>query len=293
MKTTSPNFKTFFAKLTNRQAAAVIGLMLTSLGILDFWSGFEASFSFFYLFPISLGTWYWGRSLGLGLAALSVALWLSTNWLAGATYSHESIWLWNALIRLVFFIVISLIIDDYKEALEAATRLARTDALTGLLNSREFFRLAELELSRCQRYRHPLTMAYIDLDNFKMVNDQLGHNAGDRLIKLITSLIGAQLRRTDIFARMGGDEFALLLPETDRQAAENVITRIQAKLAAEKQATGLPTSFSLGAITFTDPPASVEEMLHRADALMYSIKAQGKNSFRVINQDEALEHLQA
>lgn len=208
----------------------------------------------------------------------------ASNWLAGETFSSEAIRLWNTFIRLLFFGLIAQVVERYQQALFTTTRLSRTDALTGVYNSREFFRLAEQELLLAQRYHRQITLAYIDLDDFKMVNDRFGHTAGDQLLKTITGLISAQLRRTDVFARMGGDEFALLLPDTDLQAAESVIMRIRAKLFVETQAHDAPTSFSLGAVTFITPPPSVEAMLREADALMYAVKQQGKNGFRVISR---------
>ena len=274
----------FFSRLNQRQVLAVVVLMLTTLGLLDYLTGFEASFSFFYLLPVALGTWYFGLRAGRFLVLVSVAVWVFSNWLAGEAFSSEAIRLWNAFLRLLFFSLIVQVVERYQQALFAMTRLSRTDALTGVYNSREFFRLAEQELLHAQRYRRPVTLAYIDLDNFKVVNDRLGHAAGDQLLRTITDLISSQLRRTDIFARMGGDEFALLLPETDLQAAESVIMRMREKLSVEMQVYNAPTSFSLGAVAFINPPPSVEAMLREADALMYAVKQQGKNSFRVISQ---------
>jgi diguanylate cyclase (GGDEF)-like protein len=94
------------------------------------------------------------------------------------------------------------------------------------------------------------------------------------------------LRRTDIFARMGGDEFAVLLLEADRRDAERVIRKMQSNFQAEMRATETPATFSLGAISFTLPPESVDEMLRQADALMYTVKTLGKNSFLVASRDE-------
>jgi diguanylate cyclase (GGDEF)-like protein len=116
----------------------------------------------------------------------------------------------------------------------------------------------QAEINRSRRYKHSLTLAYIDLDNFKQVNDRFGHSTGDLLLKLIVEIASQNIRNTDLFGRMGGDEFVLLLPETNYQAARIVLTRVQA-------------------ITFINQPNSSEAMLERVDKLMYQVKNSGKN----------------
>jgi diguanylate cyclase (GGDEF)-like protein len=276
----------FFTALTQRQLLFFIALLLAVLSVMDYFTGFEASFSFFYLIPVAVGAWYLGFGKGSVIACLSIIIWMVSNELAGETYSSEAVRYWNAIIRLIFFIIFSQVLSHFKAALDIATNLAHTDALTGILNSREFHRLAGLELLRARRYRHPITIAYIDLDNFKQVNDRFGHSSGDQLLREITNSISSNLRRTDIFARMGGDEFALLLPEANKEDAENVIRKIQSTLRAGMRDDELRASFSLGAISFAVPPISVDEMLRQADALMYTVKAQGKNNFLVVSREE-------
>jgi diguanylate cyclase (GGDEF)-like protein len=138
-----------------------------------------------------------------------------------------------------------------------------------------------LELLRAARYHHPITIAYFDLDDFKKVNDHFGHKTGDELLCSVATSMRNILRCTDIFARLGGDEFALLLPETDQQAAECVVRKIRTHLQAIMQLKEFQVTFSLGAICFTVPPASIDKMLAQADALMYTVKTQGKNNFIV------------
>ena len=108
--------------------------------------------------------------------------------------------------------------------------MARIDFLTGVLNSRAFYQIATAEIQRSGRYGHPLTLAYIDLDNFKTVNDEFGHSTGDELLKTVARTFSDNLRSSDYVARLGGDEFAILMTETSAQAALNVVARIQVLL---------------------------------------------------------------
>jgi diguanylate cyclase (GGDEF)-like protein len=247
------------------------------IGIADILTGSELAFSLFYLIPIFLVTWFSGRDPGLIISAASAVMWFIADDLAGQSYSLPLIRYWNAIVRLGFFVLTTLLIPALK-ALEYEKSLARTDYLTGAANRRHFFELAQTELDRSQRYRHPITIAYIDLDNFKSVNDQWGHRTGDRLLCAVVDRARSQLRSTDVIARLGGDEFVMLLPETDQVAAKIVIPKIQNTLADEMRSNDWPVTFSIGVLTCLETKITVDELIRRADALMYSVKQNGKNA---------------
>ncbi|MBI1928984.1 GGDEF domain-containing protein [Candidatus Poribacteria bacterium] len=155
--------------------------------------------------------------------------------------------------------------------------MSRTDALTQVANRRLFYHLADMEISRARRNASPFTMAYLDLDNFKLMNDRFGHRIGDTLLCLVASTIQKNLRRSDTVARLGGDEFAILLPETGREAADEVLDRLRKLLLDLMSEKGWPVTLSVGAMTFIHPPDSVDEMIRSADDLMYSVKQSSKN----------------
>jgi diguanylate cyclase (GGDEF)-like protein len=155
--------------------------------------------------------------------------------------------------------------------------LARSDYVTGAISIRYFYELAQIELKRAQRHQLPFTLAYIDLDNFKTVNDRLGHSTGDRVLRAVTDGISRQVRPADLVARLGGDEFALLLPETDGDAAKTVINKVHTCLVNEMLRNGWMVTFSVGVVTFNEVPKTVDEMVKMADNAMYSVKATGKN----------------
>jgi diguanylate cyclase (GGDEF)-like protein len=155
--------------------------------------------------------------------------------------------------------------------------LARTDDLTGVRNARSFNELADAELRRARRFGHSLTIAYVDLDDFKTVNDSLGHRAGDAVLRAAAQAMSRSLRAVDVVARLGGDEFGVLLPETNAGVAEPVIQKVHQAITESTAATGCPVTASIGAITYRQLPRSVDDLIRSADARMYDMKRKGKN----------------
>src|ERR1019366_2344336 len=168
-----------------------------------------------------------------------------------------------------------------KESLERERNAARVDFLTGILNRRVFFEIAGSESQRSRRYKRPLSLVYVDLDNFKAVNDTMGHDAGDELLVEVAAVIHTEVRGTDTVGRLGGDEFAVLLPETDQEQGTVVVQKVQKQLLEAMQQKQWPVTFSIGLISFEVPPESIEEMVREADRVMYSVKLKGKNSVAV------------
>lgn len=257
-------------------------ILIAILGWLDYATGFEISFSFFYLLPISIVSWYMGLGWAYSITALGVLTWLVSNWLAGDTYSSEWIRFFNMAVRLVVFSSIANLLHKLKTAIQLEHQFARTDYLTGVFNRREFVEQLGLELKRANRIRYPLSLAYIDLDNFKHVNDEQGHSAGDQHLRLIANTITSVIRETDLFARLGGDEFVLLLPNTDRKNAEGALQKIEKAVKSMLEAINSSVTLSIGVVTFLTPPSNVDDMLHPADALMYQAKSEGKDRIQYI-----------
>jgi diguanylate cyclase (GGDEF)-like protein len=187
--------------------------------------------------------------------------------------------MWNATARLGFF-MLPVFMIRLNRALQREQELARTDFLTGVLNARFFHELAQMESNRSVRYKRPFTIAFIDVDNFKSINDTFGHTTGDIVLRTIAMNIKTHLRRTDIVARVGGDEFVVLLPETNAQTAPVVISNMQRALLNEMNVNGWSITFSIGVLTLTDPRLSVDNMIGRADRLMYIVKNSGKNNIQ-------------
>ena len=161
----------------------------------------------------------------------------------------------------------------YRRA-KAQTRL---DPVTGALNRGGFIEVLEDESKRARRYLHPLTVAYVDLDDFKLVNDLLGHEAGNSCLQAVVRTMQDTLREVDFVARIGGDEFALLLSETKAEDVRGVFDKLRTALLEAMQAKNWRVTFSIGAVTFGEPLGDPIEMMAKADELMYSVKLSGKN----------------
>jgi diguanylate cyclase (GGDEF)-like protein len=265
----------------NRPLQLFLGLVLIlAIGVIDFVTGYELAFSLFYVLPIALITWLTDRRFGLAASVISAIVWLVADLASQHVYSNPLIPIWNTLIRLAFFVIITLLLSALRMALQRESELARVDYLTGALNSRYFYDLAQREIDLFQRYQHPFTLAYLDLDNFKAVNDQLGHATGDQVLRKVVSSVKANLRKTDMVARMGGDEFVMLLPETNQKSAEVVLSRLQLHLLEEMHNNDWQITFSTGVLTCTAAPDSPDGLVMLADDLMYAAKHDGKNTFK-------------
>ena len=230
-------------------AAGLAGI--AAIGVVDVVTGREFGLSPFYLIPIVFVTWFAGRNLGLAMSVVGAGMWLAADAIDGQVYSQPVVRYWNAAVRLSFFVVVTLLLPALK-ALDRERELARIDSLTGAANRRHFLEVAQIELDRAERYKRPFTVVYIDLDHFKAVNDRQGHRAGDQVLRAVVDRARRQLRKTDFLARWGGDEFVVLLRETDQDAARAAIAELQAALLDEMRRQDWPVTFSIGAVTCRD-----------------------------------------
>lgn len=251
--------------------------LIALLGFLDYFTGFEIAFSFFYLVPIGIAAWYLSRKEGIAFALISSLAWAVSNRLAGERYTYEVIRYWNTGIRLSIFLVVVEILGNLRLSLVHEQSLSRTDFLTGINNRREFYARANQEILYSKRFNHPLTVVVMDVDSFKEVNDKQGHQAGDVLLKIIAQTILSTIRKTDVVARMGGDEFALLFPDTDQEGACRALTKVKDVITEKMKERNYQVTFSFGAVTFLTPLDSIDETLSKVDQLMYSAKLSGKN----------------
>jgi len=260
--------------LTSLESILVVGV-----GLVDYITGPEYSLLLLYLIPVLTTAWFVGKWASVAISVESAIVLLVVD-LVWQKHSSESVALyWNDLSILIFFLLVTYIIASLKSAFEREKLAAGTDALTGVANRRHFYDLADSEINRLKRYGHPFTVCYIDIDNFKQINDTFGHGEGDNLLRLIAESIISNMRRTDVVGRLGGDEFALLMPETGADVALNVVGKVLA-LQGIAQKRGLTITLSIGMVVYLSPPENVEEMIKRADALMYSVKTGGKNNIK-------------
>jgi diguanylate cyclase (GGDEF)-like protein len=255
------------------------------VGMLDLMTGVEVRVYPLYFLPLSVGAWTMGRRGAWAGSVLAAVAWYVSNRLAGLNYGSPWVWLWNLAAQSLAFLTVSLLIARMRQLFDFEGTSARTDALTGLDNRRAFFERVEEVTALARRHEHPVTIAYLDLDNFKNVNDLLGHRRGDDLLRTVAQALRTALRKSDGAARVGGDEFVVCLPETGEAGARVVLNRVFELLTAAIHAPGCSVSVSIGAVAWSRPPATVEAMLLAADELMYDVKRAGKNGVRIISRE--------
>jgi len=185
-------------------------------------------------------------------------------------------------------------VTEQKRTEERLRELATTDPLTGALNRRQLYELAEEEVRRAERYWRPLCFAMLDLDHFKAVNDRFGHAVGDEALKAVAAAIRRSLRATDRLARHGGEEFVVMLPETPLATARGALERIRASVESlHFEARGEPVRVTVSAgVVAWRSGESVDAVLDRADAALYAAKRGGRNQV-VAGEDGAAGHAPA
>lgn len=271
--------KDYFNNLPRSFVIALGLLLFVAVGSIDYLTGPNFSLSVLYLIPVLFVSWYAGKLSGILISFTGAFVWLVAGLLGKKYHEHPVELYWDDIMELVFFLVVSILITALKNSLQREKLMAKTDYLTEVPNRRFFYEFAKKELSRSLRYQHPLTVIYLDIDNFKTVNDTMGHSAGNRLLRLVADTFGKNIRINDMVARLGGDEFALLLPESGPEAAVNVVNKAMDNLKKIMK-DDWPVTFSVGMVTYINPPATVDELLNKADDLMYSIKLAGKDAIK-------------
>jgi len=271
--------KTFFNILDKRPARQIWRLTLLLVVILSFFSatlGKSIFLEIFYFLPITLASWYGSKKSGIILSLTSAVLLflidaLNTQFIPMkiATYG---------LPCAISFSTLAILVTNFRSVHREESVAADTDTLTSICNSRSFYHELTNELVRSRRYKHFFSLAYLDIDNFKYVNDSMGHVEGDKLLIEVAKCLKANLRETDTVARLGGDEFACLFPETGEEESKSAFEKTSSELERLMICNHWPVSFSIGLVTFKAIPKNIKDTMKIADDLMYSVKNSGKNS---------------
>ena len=286
-----------------RGIAPAEGLVLAAVGLvavgaidtaLSLVTGTDFVVTVLYLAPVSVAAWSAGHRAGLVLSLLATAVEAASTWYADpSSRAHPLRQLAADALELSVFLGATLIVAALRAHLERERQLSRTDGLTGVANRRAFEEAVELERLRVRRSGAPLSLAWIDLDGFKAVNDARGHAVGDRLLAAVAAGLRAAVRDTDLVARLGGDEFGVLLPGASPESAHATGERLRAVVRSLGNVAGAPVAASIGLVTFLAPPESADAALAAADGAMYEVKRGTKDGVRsvVVREDPAVTAL--
>jgi diguanylate cyclase (GGDEF)-like protein len=278
----------FFGRLSHLTLILISVFLTLMIGWVRYKTGTEYALSLFYLLPIIISVWYVGRGWGIIMSMISVTTWLTADVLLLQTFSSPTVPFINETFRLIVFLFVVYLVWEFKRALVYNTALARTDPVTGIANRLAFFEFADMELKKAQRFNYPVSIIYLDIDDFKRVNDRFGHHIGDKLLQEVSDTLLKNIRSIDMAARFGGDEMGILLPETDVTGTRILAEKLQKTLLSRMRQYGWDTTFSIGAATFQDCVVRATEMVNVADKLMYFAKKNGKNKiiYQVIKKNK-------
>lgn len=253
-------------------------LLVTAIGYMHALSGLAYEFHAFFIIPILAVSWFLGPRFGYALTLLAAFEWfLADQKLAGVQSSLLPLF-FNTAIRLAIFAGGAWLVGTIRNILLRESQLAREDALTQLPNRREFHELGRRAFAQAQRQGAPCAAVYIDLDRFKEVNDTLGHEIGDRLLKSVATTMLGHVRASDVPGRLGGDEFALLLPNMKADKVHAYADDLRRALLDAMQAEGWPVTFSIGVASYRITPDDFDALLKQADGLMYEVKRSSRGS---------------
>ena len=261
-----------------RQAARLAGYVLLTLVV--YWTNAftpsTARFGILYTIPVLLVTWTEGLVWGIVFAAATTVFREAIAWVQMPVDAPLQ---WRILNGLAYLAVLGVAMAGLQSLRRSQAQLARLvtqDSLTNVLNARAFAERLGQELDRNRRYPRPLALMYMDLDNFKIINDTHGHQTGDAVLRLVADAMRSSVRQSDVVGRLGGDEFAVLMPETDASLADAAAKRLIASLRNVFKGTPNVTA-SIGVVSCTATEASTDDLLRRADQAMYDAKKAGKD----------------
>ncbi len=235
-----------------------------------------ARFGILYTIPVLLVTWTEGLVWGIVFAVTTTVFREAVAWIQMPV---DTPMLWRVFNGLAYLAVLGIAMAGLQTLRRSQAQLARLvtqDALTNVLNARAFVDRLGQELDRNRRYPRALALMYMDLDNFKVINDTHGHQTGDAVLRLVADAMRSSVRQADVVGRLGGDEFAVLMPETDAQLADAAARRLIAGLRNVFKGTPNVTA-SIGVVACTATDASSDDLLRRADQAMYDAKKSGKD----------------
>lgn len=265
-----------------RRLVIAVGLVATvAVGWADYGVAQVFGYGFvvtaFYLVPIGLVAFVAGTRAGTIVAFAAAAT--EAIALRGALVDERNAWAIpiSVVLELIVFVAAAYSHGALRRLVQIERQVSRHDALTGVSNVLGFREAVASELARARRWPQVLSLIYLDVDGFKAVNDRDGHARGDEALRIVGVALKRSLRECDVVARVGGDEFAALMPGTGPDGCQAAVGRAQLAIASDLAHAGFRLTVSVGAVTFPSTPDGIDEMLAAADAAMYVVKRAAKN----------------
>lgn len=253
--------------------------VVSAIALFQRYLNYQVDLHLLYFFPLLLVCWIRSLSYSIPLLILILIVWSYPEFYQ--LQNEATYFVINTILKLLSLSFLIVILELLKDQMKNLLKETRHDTLTGLYNIRFFMELAEEERQRLKRLREPYSLAYIDVDNFKGVNDKLGHLEGNRLLKGIASTLISHTRSIDRVARFGGDEFVILFSNTNQEQAEKAGILLYKQLQVYINENQWPIGFSIGIIVVERLPNNTNEVIHAADNLMYQVKKAGKNNIKL------------
>jgi diguanylate cyclase (GGDEF)-like protein len=264
---------------------------VAAIGWIDYVTGPDVALSLLYLLPVAVAGWYGGVTVAIFVGAAAGTASLVANLTLQGSETAVAISMWNAFTRYVIYMSEAVLLamlhrdrEKLRRLVAHHSTLARTDSGTSLPNARAFMEVVEEELQTARETGDPVCVAYLDLDNFKRINDTFGHAAGDEVLQRVAGALKRSIRGHDVAARLGGDEFAVLLRGVEPDAARTVGERIAARIGEIAGSyAGAALGVTLGVAHFRAVPDNAAALLRAADGAMYAGKTSGKGVVVVQN----------
>jgi diguanylate cyclase (GGDEF)-like protein len=262
-----------------RLTLAGVVIATAAIAVIDWATGPDVVFSVFYLLPVSAVAWTVGARGWL----VTICAWAATAWITAdiANGHHYGSWIvpaWNTVARFATLLVVAVLVSELDRVVEHERVLARSDVLTGVGNRRWFYEQACDVLAR--RPAGGVTVVHLDVDNLKQINDNLGHVAGDRALAAVGAALRTSVRETDVVARVGGDEFTLLVSSGIGVDPAGTVSSLIERINASLRAASIDVQVSAGAVSFDAPSESLDAAVIAADKLLYAVKTSGKGGYR-------------
>ena len=282
-----PWIERFATRWTERRSPAALALLalaaIALFGMLDGavteLVGFDFVVTVLYIGPIGLAAWAAGPRTGVLAAVFAAAVEAVATWWGARGEIRPWILGVSVGLELLVFLGAAFTFARLRWHMERQRQLSRTDPLTGLANQRAFEQAVGAERARVGRRPAPTSVAYLDVDHFKELNDTRGHSAGNDCLRHIGDALRTTVRTVDVPARLGGDEFAVLFPGTGAEQCRTAVERLRERLRIELGDRGFPVTLSVGAVTFEQGLPPHDEILAAADRAMYRVKTGTRDGF--------------